>query len=90
MSFIQKMIKKTEEIAHAASDLAHHNVVPPEVSSERFAICKSCEHFFEPTATCKKCGCFMAAKTKLKWVECPVGKWGKYDEAMDRSKTESA
>jgi hypothetical protein len=41
----------------------------------RFEQCKACEYFFSPTGTCKKCGCFMRVKTKLKHATCPVGKW---------------
>jgi hypothetical protein len=29
------------------------------------------------TSQCKKCGCFMEAKTKLPNAECPIGKWDK-------------
>jgi len=48
-----------------------------EENSARFDICNSCEHFISLTAQCKKCGCFMKAKTRLPNAECPVGKWGK-------------
>jgi hypothetical protein len=44
---------------------------------ERFAICEGCEHLFKLTATCKKCGCFMRAKVKLRGSECPIGLWSK-------------
>jgi Family of unknown function (DUF6171) len=44
-------------------------------SEERLAICRACPFLFKPTMTCKKCGCFMRAKTLLNHVECPEGKW---------------
>jgi hypothetical protein len=44
----------------------------------RLDICMSCEHFISLTSQCKKCGCFMKAKTRLPNAECPVGKWGKF------------
>lgn len=47
-----------------------------QISDYRYNICKGCEHFISKTTTCKKCGCFMIAKTKLKNARCPVGKWG--------------
>jgi ribosomal protein L32 len=47
-----------------------------DVAKRRLDICKSCEHYFTPTTTCKKCGCFMIAKTKLLDASCPIGKWG--------------
>lgn len=46
-----------------------------EVSASRYEICNGCEHFLQVTKQCKKCGCFMAAKTKLQKATCPVGKW---------------
>ena len=46
-----------------------------EVAEERYAICKSCEHFIKLSKQCKKCGCFMNLKTKLEEATCPIGKW---------------
>lgn len=46
-----------------------------EIRKERLDICKQCEHYFKPTGTCKKCGCFMRVKTTLSFTECPIGKW---------------
>lgn len=46
-----------------------------ELSSERYSICSSCPELLKLTKQCKKCGCFMAAKTKLAAASCPLGKW---------------
>ena len=46
-----------------------------EVATERYDICKSCPELIHLTTQCKKCGCVMAAKTKLKAATCPLGKW---------------
>lgn len=48
---------------------------PEEQASKRYNICESCEHFFTLTTQCKKCGCFMKAKTKLENAKCPMSKW---------------
>jgi hypothetical protein len=45
------------------------------LSDQRFEICKACPELIKITNQCKKCGCFMAAKTKLKLAACPLGKW---------------
>tara|TARA_R110000782_G_scaffold186862_1_gene277048 strand:+ start:15199 stop:15615 length:417 start_codon:yes stop_codon:yes gene_type:complete len=46
-----------------------------EVYNDRLKICKSCEYYFKPTGTCKRCGCFMRIKAKIAPVSCPVNKW---------------
>lgn len=46
-----------------------------EVAEERYFICQSCPELIKLTKQCKKCGCFMFAKTKLKEATCPLGKW---------------
>ena len=48
-----------------------------DVIDKRLAECNKCEFLFKPTNTCKKCGCFVDAKTKIATASCPVGKWGK-------------
>jgi hypothetical protein len=45
------------------------------LGKERFEICKACPELIKLTASCKKCGCFMKAKTKLQGATCPIGKW---------------
>jgi hypothetical protein len=42
---------------------------------ERFEICKACPELIKLTKQCKKCGCFMAVKTKMQEATCPIGKW---------------
>ncbi|MFN7583958.1 MAG: DUF6171 family protein [bacterium] len=46
-----------------------------EVAEERYSICKACPELIKLTSQCKKCGCFMIAKTKLEKATCPLGKW---------------
>jgi hypothetical protein len=45
------------------------------ISNKRFKICKECPELIKLTKTCKKCGCFMKAKTLLEAATCPIGKW---------------
>jgi hypothetical protein len=49
--------------------------VGKETAQARFDACKSCEHLFKPTNTCKQCGCFMKLKVKIAEATCPVGNW---------------
>ena len=46
-----------------------------EIANSRLDICNSCPHLIQLTKQCKKCGCFMAAKTKYEAAKCPIGKW---------------
>ncbi len=46
-----------------------------ELAESRLKICQTCEFFKVNGARCKKCGCFMKAKTTLEMAKCPVGKW---------------
>ena len=47
---------------------------------ERAKICNECEHLNKVLGQCRKCGCWMPAKTRLNWAECPIGKWGKIEK----------
>lgn len=51
--------------------------VESTVQEARMATCRSCEDFNAKTTQCRRCGCFMSAKTRLKAGSCPIGKWGK-------------
>jgi hypothetical protein len=49
--------------------------VDETTSAERYNICKGCPEFINLSKQCKKCGCFMSAKTKLAAASCPIGRW---------------
>jgi len=56
--------------------LDHNKILEDtSISDNRMAICKACPELMQLTSQCKKCGCFMAAKTKLELAKCPIGKW---------------
>ena len=61
-------------------------IVSAQTRANRLNTCRGCEHFVEATQSCgplvteaftdsKLCGCHMPTKTRLKWAECPLGKW---------------
>ena len=50
-------------------------IVDKEISNSRLSICIKCPELIQATKQCKKCGCFMAGKTKLENASCPLGKW---------------
>ncbi len=49
--------------------------VSEDIANSRYIICKSCPELIKLSKQCKKCGCFMAIKTKLEKATCPIGKW---------------
>jgi len=49
--------------------------VDEKTASKRYSICQACPELVKLTKQCKKCGCFMTAKTKLEKATCPLGKW---------------
>ena len=56
--------------------LDHNKILEDtSISDNRMAICKACPELMQLTSQCKKCGCFMSAKTKLELAKCPIGKW---------------
>ncbi len=69
MSFTEKLKNKLNSIVDVRI------FVPDEVGKDRMSICNSCEHLLHITMQCKKCGCFVQAKTKLANSECPIKKW---------------
>lgn len=46
-----------------------------DVANNRYDICLKCPELIHVTKQCKKCGCFMALKTKIEDAKCPLGKW---------------
>jgi hypothetical protein len=48
--------------------------VTEDEQQNRYATCEDCPHL-TVAKTCTQCGCFMPAKTKLKYAVCPIEKW---------------
>ena len=48
--------------------------VDSEIAAARYEQCKGCSEL-NTANFCRKCGCFMPAKTKIAMISCPLGKW---------------
>lgn len=74
---IKEIIENNKNSQVGPMDLINPNTewASEEKSNERFSICRSCPELIKLTSQCKKCGCFMKAKTKLEKAVCPIGKW---------------
>jgi hypothetical protein len=56
-------------------DVFNRTPASEEVAESRISICNDCPELTSLTHQCKKCGCFMAIKTKMQAAKCPIGKW---------------
>ena len=74
---IKEIIENNKNSLVSPNDILNPNTewADKEISNSRMNICKSCPELIKLTKQCKKCGCFMAVKTKLTGAECPLGKW---------------
>lgn len=76
---LQRLKSLSETVTSSYSDFSKGKPIftDDSVATARMSICKSCEDFNSKTTQCRRCGCFMSAKVKLKQGSCPIGKWGK-------------
>jgi hypothetical protein len=56
-------------------DIFNRTPASEEVAESRISTCNACPELIPITHQCKKCGCFMALKTKMQAAKCPLGKW---------------
>lgn len=58
-------------------DMINPNItkLSKEEAAPRLQECLGCEFLIKITTSCRKCGCFMKAKTRLPLASCPIGKW---------------
>jgi GR25 family glycosyltransferase involved in LPS biosynthesis len=78
ISMAQKAKNLSGSMKKAASTPGGLKPVPKKVQEDRLATCGACELKHPKRWQCKKCGCRLKAKTKLRGFECPVGKWGQW------------
>lgn len=94
MSFLKKLAERTKSVTEDAARKAADAYAAARVSDadreDRYSICHACPHFISVTTTCKKCGCFMAAKTYMSGAECPIGKWHKITIEPQRRNSDSS
>ena len=77
MSKIKSGMKSLFTIAANAAKGVDQSV-PEAVAKQRQDICNGCDKRIKLTNQCKECGCFLAAKTKIKQEKCPLEKWMEY------------
>lgn len=79
MSFVEKLKSRLIEIKQvttdAATGLKSDIIADTDIAAQRLDICLRCPRLNTTTNTCKECGCFVHAKTKLTRSSCPLKKW---------------
>lgn len=50
-------------------------LVDETTEKNRLAACNRCQYYIHLMKLCKKCGCIMPLKAKLKDVNCPADNW---------------
>ena len=56
-------------------DWEAHLPLKTEQSERRLEICRSCPFYDPKWHKCTECGCWMDAKVRFEWAECPKDKW---------------
>jgi hypothetical protein len=74
---IKEIIEANKASAVGPLDILNPNTewVDDVLYNERYSLCLSCPELINLTKQCKKCGCFMTVKSKMKIATCPLGKW---------------
>jgi hypothetical protein len=76
MNKLKEVLVKAKEAAErAATEIIPFEKVSEEIQIQRMDTCRSCEHLYTKTDTCKLCGCFMGVKTWMATQACPIKKW---------------
>lgn len=75
MRFSDKLKARIDEAWNTVTEEIRQLRADELVRTNRYHICIECEHYFEPTGSCLKCGCFVRSKTWLPKARCPLGKW---------------
>lgn len=75
MSFLNNLKTRLNKMQEEAITAMGDILVSTEIEKTRIEVCNSCEHLFNLTRNCKKCGCFVDAKAKIKGQHCPINKW---------------
>jgi hypothetical protein len=63
-------------------------LVPAGLQETRMEICRACPELTN-LDRCRKCGCFMVAKTRVKGARCPLGKWPTLEEWIKKNSNEN-
>ena len=73
---VEQMVKKQKfDLRGMSNRMKNVILYDQDIIDKRREICDGCE--FKLGLNCKKCGCFIKAKTRVATASCPVGKWEK-------------
>ena len=56
--------------------------VPEKIYKSRLDVCEGCDKLSK--GRCSECGCFVKMKASWGLEECPIGKWGRYEQTKGK------
>ena len=66
---------KLDEIISGWKNLLTCDIESEPIAKQRMEICCACDDLNKTLYVCKKCNCFMVAKTRSLNSKCALGKW---------------
>lgn len=73
-----KMAKGMSSLAIGAASSAMNGkkiLSTLELAEKRLVICEKCPSLAKDSGRCMECGCFVKAKARISFEECPLEKW---------------
>ena len=78
------IIKKENKVVTTIKTITNAYLSTKE-AYERTKVCESCDKYLKRAKICGVCKCFIPAKSRLRYSDCPEGKWKKLDNDASSS-----
>ncbi len=78
------MFQQAKNLAKSVYDYAASGAekAPEKIYRSRLEICEGCDKLSKDR--CSECGCFVKMKAAWGSEECPIGKWGRYEQTRGK------
>ena len=78
------VFQQAKNLAKSVYDYAASGAekAPEKIYRSRIEICEGCDKLSK--GRCSECGCFVKMKAAWGSEECPIGKWGRYEQTRGK------
>jgi hypothetical protein len=78
------VFQQAKNLAKSVYDYAASGAekAPEKIYKSRIEICEGCDKLSK--GRCSECGCFVKMKAAWGSEECPIGKWGRYEQTRGK------